>query len=202
MGFLAAIPAAIGTVMTASTATAAELAAATATLTAAAAATAVVSAGVTGYSQYQQHSFQAKVAANNEQIAANNKASSLEQGQALESASRMDTTRKIGAALAAQGANGIDVNFGSASRVRSGIKDIGELDALTIRHNAVLQAMGYENQGGQFGAESKLQSQAATMAAVSGVVDAGSSLLSGATATSKLALQRVTGQVGASAPKG
>lgn len=196
MGFLAAIPAAFSTLATASTATAAEIAAATATLAETTTAVSVASAAYAGYSSYKSSQFQSAVAKNNAAISANNANTALEQGQVAGSNSLEATSKRVGAAMAAQGANGVDVGFGSPAQVRAGIKDSGDLDAATIQHNSQAQALAYSQQASGFKTESDYDQLSGNNAIIAGGINAGSSLIGGATSLSKLALARVTGQVG------
>lgn len=180
MAFLAAIPAAFATVAAASTATAAELAAASATIAATTAVVGAVGAGVAGYSQYKQSQFQAKVAKNNAEIAANNAQQAALAGSAAESASRMATSRRVGAALAAQGANGVDVAIGSPADLRGALVNEGELDALTIRHNAASNALGFMQQSAGFSSQASLDRMAGRNAVAGAAINIGSSYIGGA----------------------
>jgi hypothetical protein len=176
MAFLAAIPAAFAAVA-ASSATAAQAAIVVSTVaTAASAAT----AGVSAYSSYKQSQFQAKVAQNNAEIAANNAKQAAQAGSVAESVSRMATSRKVGAALAAQGASGVDVASDSSSDLRGALVNEGELDALTIRHNAASNALGFMQQSAGFSSEASLDKRAGRMAAAGGVLNVGSSFIGGA----------------------
>jgi hypothetical protein len=176
MAFLAAIPAAFGAVA-AGTATAAQAALAMGTV---ATGISAVGAGVTAFSAYKQSQFQAQVAKNNALIAANNSQNALEAGQSAESASRMQTSIRVGAALAAQGANGVDVGFGSPAAVRGSLINEGELDALTVRHNAAVNALGYIQQSQSLNAEASAYQMAGTNAALGGALNVGSTLIGGA----------------------
>jgi len=196
MPFLAAIPAAFGAVA-AGTATAAQVALATGTV---AVGLSTVGAGVAAFSAFKQSQFQAQVAKNNALIAKNNADSSLMSGQAAESASRMQTSLRVGQALAAQGANGVDVNFGSPAAVRGSLINEGDLDALTIRHNAAVNALGYIQQSQDFSATARADQLAGANTLVGGTLNAASTLIGGASSLyGKAAALQMSG---ASAPKG
>lgn len=202
MAFLAAIPAAFATLATASTATTAAVAAASVTLAETTALIGAVGAGVAGYSAYKQNQFQAAVAKNNATIAANNSQAALMTGSAAEGAARLASGRRIGMALAAEGANGVDVSFGSPQEVNQGLKATGDLDALTIRHNAAVNALGYAQQSAGFTAEASMDKQAAAGALVGGALNIGSSFIGGASSIAgKAAAFRQAGAT-PSIPKG
>lgn len=180
MPFLAAVPAALATLATASTATTAAVATASLTLAETSAVIGAAGAAAGAYGSYKSSQFQAAVAKNNSIISVNNANSALEAGNTAETASRERTTAAIGRAEAAQAANGVDVGFGSTAAVREGIANTGELDALTIRHNAALSAAGYSQQSAGFSTESSLDSRAGTNALVGGALNVGASFIGGA----------------------
>lgn len=62
---------------------------------------------------------------------------------------RVRTGQAVGTQRAAQAANGIDVNTGSAAQLQDDTSMIGELDALTIQNNAAREAYGYRVQANQ-----------------------------------------------------
>lgn len=67
----------------------------------------------------------------------------LERGREAETESRIRTRQLIGTQRARLAAQGVDVNQGSALDIQADTAAIGELDALTIRNNAALEAWGY-----------------------------------------------------------
>lgn len=184
MAFLAALPAAIGTLATASTATAASVAAASVTLAETTALVAGVGAAASGYSQYKQSQFQAHVAKNNAIISANNADAARLAGSEAESAKRLETGRRVGGALAAQGASGVDVSYGSPSEYRGALVNEGELDALTIRHNAASSALGFAQQSAGFSSESSMSRRAGAAALAGAAVNIGASYIGGASSVS------------------
>lgn len=176
MGFLAAIPAAFGAVA-AGTATAAQAAIAVGTVAT------VAGAGSTAYGAYsdmQQAKFQSQVAKNNAKTSELNRQSELMDGAAQESMARTETGRRIAGALAAQGANGLDVNFGSPAELRGALQNEGDLDAMTIRYNATKRALGFSTQASGFLVESQGYKQAAKSAGIGGAFEVGSTFISGA----------------------
>lgn len=187
MGFLAAIPALIaaaGTVSTALTGT-----------TLLAAGVSAAGAAVSAYSQYKTDQFQAAVANNNATIAKNNANTALNEGTVAASLSKERTSKLIGTELAGQGANGVDVAFGSPARVREGTQQVGDLDALTIQYNASAKALAYSQQSAGYTSEAKADKMAGNNAILSGAIGVGSSLIGGAQGLSKIAYARAQGTI-------
>jgi hypothetical protein len=85
-------------------------------------------------------SYQAQVAANNAKIALSNAAMDTQSGEIGAVNQGLKTRAAVGSTLASQGASGIDVNKGSAPKVRAAESELGMLDALTIRSNAAKKA--------------------------------------------------------------
>lgn len=83
------------------------------------------------------------------------------------------TRARVGEIKAAQGANNIEVDSGSAPDVRSSASELGELSALTIRSNAAKQAYGYQ-------AQANLDQQNAQMSEMAGMVGGLGTLIGGA----------------------
>src|ERR1700676_5609173 len=80
--------------------------------------------------------YQAQVAANNATIAMKNAAMDTQSGEIAASNQGLKTRSAVGKTLAQQGASGVDVNTGSAPKVRAAESELGALDAMTIRSNA------------------------------------------------------------------
>lgn len=124
--------------------------------------------------------YNSQVQANNAQIAQNNAALAGEQGAANAGIEQQKTRAAVGGIKAAQAANGIDVNSGSAVDVRSSAAELGELNAITIRSNAAKTAYGYQTQQSSDMAQSQLDRQEAKFDVQAGYMNAGTTLLSGA----------------------
>ena len=188
MAFLAAIPAAISAIAAGSAATAGAASAAALTLGETSLAVGAVGAGVGAYSAYQSNQFQAAVAKNNAAIATQNSDIAQEQGAQQESISKGQTTQRVGAELAAQGANGVDVGYGSPAAVREGTQEMGNFDAQNVRYNALMRSLGFNEQANSDLVNAK-ESEAAsyTGAASSLIQGTGSFLSSGASLASKWA---------------
>lgn len=126
-----------------------------------------------------QAEYQAQVAKNN-QILANNAAIEAEEaGRVREAQNRAATQRLIGRQRAVFASNGVLVDEGSALATVEDTVAQGELDALTIRSDAEREAMGYRNQGENFGGEAALATARAKNASSGGLFGAGGTLLSG-----------------------
>lgn len=140
------------------------------------------SAAMQGFSQSSAMNYQAQVARNN-QIVANQQASAaLETGQTQEENKRIQTGEMMGGIVASQAASGVNPNEGSALNVRSSAGETGELDALTIRYNANLQARNLQYQGAIYGSQASLYSSQAGW-------DIGNSILGGASSVSNKWMQ-------------
>lgn len=139
---------------------------------------------LSGIGAGQQAGYQAGVAQNNAAIENANAQATLVAGQVQESQSKLRTGEIIGQQKAAQGANGLDVNVGSAAEVRQSTANIGAMDAALIHYNASRAAFGQEQQAANYTAQAALDKKAASGDVLSGVFKAGTSILSGASSIS------------------
>jgi len=139
-----------------------------------------------GQAQAAQAKYNAAVARNNQVIAQQNAQDALDRGAAEEQQQRKKTQMLIGQQRASLASQGADLSSGSALDLVGDIAGTGELDALTIRRNAMLEARQYQVQGMNYQADSQLQRMAASNAKTASYFDATTSLLNGA---SKLAGQ-------------
>lgn len=128
-------------------------------------ASAVGGAALTAVGQIQQNnaasaqaSYQAAVARNNKILADRAAQDAIERGRVEELNQRIRTRQLAGRQRASLAANGVDVGYGSAIDMIEDTFKIGETDALTIRANAMREAMGYRAQGMNFEAEAGLYS--------------------------------------------
>ena len=108
--------------------------------------------------------YQAAVAANNALIAKQNAAWDIQAGETAATNQGLKTRAQIGTEKASQGAAGIDVNSGSAAKVRAGTESMGMLDAMTIRSNAAKQAYSAQVQATNETAQSQLDTAAGKQA--------------------------------------
>lgn len=147
--------------------------------------------------------YNAQVAANNQIIAQQNAKQALQAGEAQEQQQRMKTAALIGSQRAAQAANGIQIDSGSALDVQSSAAELGELDALTIRSNASKTAYNYEAQAANYGSQAALDKAQAGWASQAGDIAGYSTLLTGASSlSSKWLLANQGGVLGSSTTLG
>jgi len=132
--------------------------------------------------QSQSAAYNAQVARNNQTIANQNAGLALEQGQQAEQTQRIKTGEMISGIEAGQAASGVNPNEGSPLSVRSSAAETGELDALTIRYNANLQAQNLKYQGSMYGSQAGLD-------VAQGQYGVAASILGGASSVSSKWLQ-------------
>src|SRR5262249_15152910 len=85
---------------------------------------------------------------------------------------------------AGQASSGLDVNSGSPLEVQSSAKELGELDALTVRNAAAQKAYGFQTQATGFEAQAGLDRSAASSALTGGFISGVGSILGGASSVS------------------
>jgi len=132
--------------------------------------------------------FNAQVASNNATIDAQNRSSSLQQGEVEAQNAMRKQASMIGDQRAQMSANGIDITQGSAQDMLASTKFLGGIDVNTIQSNAARQAWGYSVQGmnDQNAATMETWKANSINPAAIGAMTAGGSLLSsvGSAATS------------------
>jgi hypothetical protein len=133
-----------------------------------------------GLSTAAEARYQAQVASNNAAIANQNAAYSAAAGSAKAAAGSRKNAAVLGRIKAAQGANQIDVNTGSAADVQKSQRETGMLDTLTTENNALLQAYGYRSQATSYTAQSGLESAEAAQAPIGAAIGAAGGLLGNA----------------------
>ena len=101
----------------------------------------------------------------------------LARGETNEKRQRQQTEQTIGSQRTAFAAGGVDVNRGTAVDVQADAAYLGELDALTIRNNAVKEAYGYRVQADDLRQRGKYAKQEGYMGAAESIIGGGSSLL-------------------------
>jgi hypothetical protein len=114
------------------------------------------SSAMSAYSQEQSAQYNAQVAKNNQIIANQNAATTLEEGQQQEENQRLKTGAVVAQIGAQEAASGVNPNEGSALNVKSSEAEMGELDAQTIRWKSNLQAQNLKYQGSMYGAQASL----------------------------------------------
>ena len=129
--------------------------------------------------------FNANVAAQNAIIATQKQQWVGEEGDQEASISQMKTAAKVGSIKANQGASGVDVGTGSHADVVTSAREVGMLDALTIRSNAARAAYGYATEAYSDKAQEALDRYAGKNAITAGNIGATSTILGGAAQSSQ-----------------
>ena len=144
-------------------------------------------AGISAAGQYSSMeaqsanaAYQAQVAANNSKQAMINAGMETQSGEIEASNQGLKTRGSVGMVKAKQAASGVDVNTGSAPKVRAAVSELGMLDAMTIRSNAAKKAYGYEVAATSDTAECGLLSEESKQASDAAPVAALGTFLSGA----------------------
>lgn len=141
-----------------------------------------------GRAQSASANYNAQVQANNAQLEEQKATLAGQEGAANTAIEQQKTRAQVGAIKTAQAANGVNINTGSAVDVRSSAAELGELNALTVRSNAVKEAYGYKTQAASDTAQSQLDKQQAKYDSTAGYITAGSTLLSKGTSGSQTGL--------------
>lgn len=123
--------------------------------------------------------YNSQVAANNAKIAQQNATLAAQAGEQQVGEQTQKTRATVGAIKAAQAANNLDVNSGSAVDVRSSAAELGELSALNIRSNAARVSYGYSTQESSFKSQSELDKLEGQQSSIAGEVGAAGSVLGG-----------------------
>ncbi len=116
----------------------------------------------------------------NKEIAEYNAEEAIARGKDDENQFRKQIKKVIGSQRAAIGASGVEISSGSALEVQEDAAAIGEADALTIRQNARMEAMGYKMSAlqtgvqGQIGQATNRAQQSSTLLA--GGINAGAAI--------------------------
>lgn len=147
-----------------------------------------LASGVVGYfgakqsaqAEAQAAEYNAQVNQMNSQVAKKNSEISAQVGEAQMGIAGQKGRAQFGDIQASQGASGIDPNSGSAVDVRRSAASLAQMDAMTVRRNAILEAHGYDTQSASFKAQAGLDKMAAKNDIKAGNLAAFSSLLGGA----------------------
>lgn len=98
------------------------------------------------FSSWMQARSQKHIARANARIGEMQARDAMKRGHEAEAATRQKSRKLIGSQRAALAAQGIRTDFGSALDVQQEAADIGELDALTLKNNALREAFGYRSE--------------------------------------------------------
>lgn len=146
--------------------------------------TSLLGGGLSAYGQMKQSQAQAKAAEyeasindQNAQIAKENAKIAGEAAEQQTANQQQKNRATYGAITAAQGASGVDLNSDSSIDVRTSARELGELDALTVRSNATKEAYGYVTQSENFANQSNLDRFEAANAKTAGEIGAASTFL-------------------------
>lgn len=134
----------------------------------------------TSKTQSEIDKFNSEVALRNADIATQKQNWAGEEGDQNAAISQMRTAGKVGSTLANQGASGVEVGTGSNANVISSEREIGMLDAMTIRSNAARQAYGYQTESSSYKSQTALDKYAAQNAQIAGKINSISTLLGSA----------------------
>lgn len=132
-----------------------------------------VLSGVQQDKQNEALEYNAQINEKNAAIADLQSKDAINRGAITEYQIRRDTKRFIGDQRVAAAASGVDVNSGSAVDAQADTAGLGELDAITARRNAQMEAWDLKNQANNLRAEAKLNRKGKA----SPYLAAGSSLL-------------------------
>ena len=148
--------------------------------------------GVGAYGAYEQGQAQAGAAHYNAAIASQNAALQRknaeiaeQSGEAQAGIQGQKTKATIASTTAHQAASGVDTAGGSFTDVRSSERELGELDAATIRSNAAREAYGYHNKAVSDEAQATLSETEAKNDVTAGTLNAASTFLGGASSASQ-----------------
>lgn len=140
-----------------------------------------VGAVMNAQAQSSAAKYNAEVAEQNAKIQQQNATWAGQAGEQQAAVEEQKTRARVGAIVASEAANGVDVNSGSALDTRSSARELGELSALTIRSNAAKEAYGYETQSWNAQAQANLDKADASAASAAGMIGAAGDLLGGVT---------------------
>ena len=106
----------------------------------------LMAAGTTfsAVSQYYQGKWAKQLAQYNAKVAEMQGGFALERGRETEKRQRMATSQLMGAQRASYAGQNVQLDDGSALEAASQAAYFGEIDALTVRNNAALEAWGYK----------------------------------------------------------
>lgn len=124
--------------------------------------------------------YNAKVAQNNALIAEQNAGFAGAEGEQKAGIEGLKTKAAYGGTLAREGASGVDIKSPSFENVRTSEAELGKVNAMNIRSNAARQAYGYQTQATSDLAEAQLDRAQQKYAKRSGIINAASTIIGGA----------------------
>jgi hypothetical protein len=138
-------------------------------------------AGRAGRAQQQVAESEAALADYNAHIADLQAPDAIERGAEQESRFRTQVRDLVAKQRTGFAAGGIDVNYGSAAAVQADATMLGELDARTIRTNAIREAWGFQVQGEDLRRRAQITRMGGVMAVEEGRQRAAGAYLGAAT---------------------
>lgn len=123
--------------------------------------------------------FQAQTAEGNREFAEQLADDAIARGNVEEQKQRVITSQFVARQEVALAASGQVVGVGSAKDLTESTETIGELEALTIRQNALKEAEGFRREGLNFGREAQLTRETGRQAKKAGEAAATASIISG-----------------------
>ena len=132
-----------------------------------------------GKAAKDEAAYRSGVAQNNKILAMRSADEARKKGELEANMKRQESLQLQGRQRALLAGGGVQVDVGSAGELVQDTAATGELDALTIRSNAEREALGFEAQGSNFEASSRLATMQGKNAQTASYFQAGSSLLSG-----------------------
>lgn len=169
------------------------------TLAIAATVAATASAGVAGYSAYQQSRYEAKVADRNAKLEAERVAGELDRGaEERRNLARRNSALR-GEQTAAMAANGIDVDFGNAADLLGDTEMIYREDTRTSLTNQADRVRGIDINVANYQAQARAARSRATGQLISTGLDVGSTILGGVGRVKKIEAAKKGGGSGWSA---
>jgi hypothetical protein len=148
------------------------------------------------------YGYQAGVAQLNEKIAKQNADYTREAGGTVALQSGLRTGQQIGQQKVAQSASGIDVNTGSAAKVRADTLELGQQDQSTIRTNYAKKAYGYEVEAATKSAEAGADLVAGSEAKKASNINVATSILGTVSSVSSKWMQANQAGIGAGSGSG
>ena len=133
-----------------------------------------------GEGQAANDRYQAQVAQNNAKLAAGAANTAIDQGNVVAQQQYQVGSQRLGQARAAEGANGIDVNSGSARDVQAGIARTTALNVGAVKYNSDVQAVSDRNQTANYDTQANVDETSASNAVTQGFIGAGTSLIGSA----------------------
>lgn len=139
--------------------------------------TSAAGASLSSASQQQMYNYQAGVAQINAQISLQNRDYAVQQGEQQAATYGLQAKQRMGEITVAQASSGLDINSGSAVKVREGQEQMTNRDLTLIRSNAAKVAYDYDVQSVQFENQAQLYQMAGTNANQAGQISATASIL-------------------------